>query len=69
MNILADASLPGLEEAFPSPFRLTIYHHLDEIAGLLSGQDVLLCRANLKVNQLLIKKSLFALCCDCKQWN
>ncbi|HHF7365029.1 TPA: 4-phosphoerythronate dehydrogenase [Legionella bozemanae] len=55
MNILADASLPGLEEAFPSPFRLTIYHHLDEIAGLLSGQDVLLCRANLKVNQLLLK--------------
>ncbi|KTD42042.1 4-phosphoerythronate dehydrogenase [Legionella parisiensis] len=55
MNILADSSLPGLEQAFPKPFRLTLYHHLDEITGLLPGQDVLLCRANLKVNQLLLK--------------
>ncbi|MCE0723097.1 4-phosphoerythronate dehydrogenase [Legionella resiliens] len=55
MNILADASLPGLDQAFPMPFRLTRYHHFDEIAGLLVGQDVLLCRANLKVNQFLLK--------------
>ncbi|AWN73737.1 4-phosphoerythronate dehydrogenase [Legionella anisa] len=55
MNILADASLPGLEQAFPKPFHLTMYHHPDEIAGLLSGQEVLLCRANLKVNQFLLK--------------
>jgi erythronate-4-phosphate dehydrogenase len=55
MNILADVSLPGLEQAFPKPFQLTIYHHPHEIAGLLSGQDVLLCRASLKVNQSLLK--------------
>lgn len=55
MNILADASLPGLEQAFPMPFHLTVYHHPNEISGLLSGQDVLLCRANLKVNQFLLK--------------
>lgn len=57
MNILADASLPGLEQAFPAPFSLTRYHHPDEISGLLSGQEVLLCRANLKVNSSLLKTS------------
>ncbi|CAM2788725.1 erythronate-4-phosphate dehydrogenase [Legionella steigerwaltii] len=55
MNILADASLPGLEEAFPKPFHLTKYHHPDEIKQLLLGQDILLCRAALKVNQSLLK--------------
>lgn len=55
MNILADASLPGLNQAFPEPFHLTLYHHADEIIHLLSGQDVLLCRSTLKVNQSLLK--------------
>lgn len=57
MNILADATLPGLEEAFPSPFKLTTYSHLEEVASLLPGQDVLLCRANLKVNEKLLHNS------------
>lgn len=55
MNILADASLPGLEQAFPKPFHLTKYHHPHEINSLLSEQDVLLCRSTLKVNQTLLK--------------
>lgn len=55
MNILADASLPGLAQAFPKPFQLTRYERPDEIAQLLPGQDVLLCRAALKVNQSLLK--------------
>lgn len=55
MNILADASLPGLEAAFPKPFHVTTYHQPDEINQLLLGQDVLLCRAALKVNQSLLK--------------
>ncbi|KTC89711.1 4-phosphoerythronate dehydrogenase [Fluoribacter dumoffii] len=55
MNILADASLPGLEMAFPPPFYLTKYHHPDEINQLLPGQDVLLCRSTLKVNKDLLK--------------
>ncbi|WP_133137064.1 NAD(P)-dependent oxidoreductase [Legionella rowbothamii] len=55
MNVLADASLPGLDEAFPGPFCLTRYTRPDEIASLLAGQDVLLCRANLKVNHHLLK--------------
>ncbi|WP_454780618.1 NAD(P)-dependent oxidoreductase [Legionella sp. WA2022007384] len=55
MNILADASLPGLSQAFPKPFNLTEYHHPDEISQLLPGQDILLCRSTLKVNQSLLK--------------
>ncbi len=55
MNILADTSLPGLNEAFPEPFCLTKYHHPEEIGDLLANQDVLLCRSTLKVNQALLK--------------
>ncbi|MDR3503570.1 MAG: NAD(P)-dependent oxidoreductase [Legionella sp.] len=55
MKVLADGSLPGLDQAFPEPFCLTRYAHADEIAALLAGQDVLLCRANLKVNHNLFK--------------
>jgi erythronate-4-phosphate dehydrogenase len=57
MKILADASLPELEQAFPEPFKLTKYYHPQEIVPLLSGQDVLLCRSTLKVNQLLLKNN------------
>lgn len=51
MNILADASLPGLKAAFPAPFNLTLYEKPDEIPLLIEQQDVLLCRANLKVDE------------------
>jgi erythronate-4-phosphate dehydrogenase len=54
MNILADASLPGLIEAFPEPFKLTLYKHHEEIRGLLKNQDILLCRAQLKVDESLL---------------
>lgn len=54
MKILADSSLPGLAEAFPKPFVLTQYTHPDELPMLLANQDVLLCRATLKVNQHLL---------------
>jgi erythronate-4-phosphate dehydrogenase len=55
MNILADASLPGLDAAFPSPFKLTKYLHQDKIPDLLAGQDILLCRSTLKVDAELIR--------------
>lgn len=55
MKILADASLPGLSQAFPEPFQLSLYHHLDDVAQLIPGQDILLCRATLKVNCNLLK--------------
>lgn len=55
MNILADATLPDLFTAFPSPFKLTLYAHSNEIRDLLSQQDVLLCRSTLKVDQQLLQ--------------
>ncbi|STX43135.1 erythronate-4-phosphate dehydrogenase [Legionella donaldsonii] len=55
MKILADATIPGLVQAFPQPFELTVYKEGENIAELLSGQDILLCRATLKVNEQLLK--------------
>lgn len=55
MNILADASLPGLSQAFPEPFQLTLYDHLNDVAQLIPGQDILLCRATLKVDSSQLK--------------
>jgi erythronate-4-phosphate dehydrogenase len=57
MNILADATLPGLTQAFPEPFQLTCYEHIDEVSQLLPGQDILLCRSTLKVHRDLLKKN------------
>ncbi len=57
MNILADASLPGLKEAFPQPFQLNLYKSHVELNDLLKNQDILLCRANLKVDQALLANS------------
>lgn len=54
MKILADASLPGLIEAFPPPFELDTYHDLDELKLKLAGKDILLCRSTLKVNESLL---------------
>lgn len=56
MRILADASLPGLENAFPPPFTLSLYSDNKELMSLLKGQDILLCRATLKVNSELLKE-------------
>jgi erythronate-4-phosphate dehydrogenase len=54
MNILADASLPGLIKAFPAPFSLTLYKNNDEVPNLLKNQDILLCRATLRVDHRLL---------------
>lgn len=55
MNLLADASLPGLKKAFPFPFNLSLYHSMDELTQSLHHQDILLCRSTLKVNKELLK--------------
>ena len=57
MNIIADASLPDLENAFPKPFNLTLFHNLEELQNLLANQEILLCRSTLKVSQSLIENS------------
>ncbi|CEG56429.1 4-phosphoerythronate dehydrogenase [Legionella fallonii] len=56
MKILADASLPGLDIAFPKPFILSLYSNEQELCSMLDGQDILLCRSTLKVNQELLKE-------------
>jgi erythronate-4-phosphate dehydrogenase len=50
MNVLADASLPGVDAAFPKPFKVTKYSSEHEIAHLLPDQDVLICRSTFKAN-------------------
>lgn len=57
MKILADASLPELDTAFPPPFQLTKYYSEAEIPALLPSQNVLLCRSTLKVNTQLIQNN------------
>lgn len=57
MNILIDASLPGLHDAFPPPFKITLYQHINEVTDSLINQDILLCRSTLKVNEALLASS------------
>lgn len=57
IRILADASLPGLDQAFPKPFELSFYKQAEEIQSLLPGQQILICRASLKVNEALLAGS------------
>ena len=57
MNILADASLPGLDAAFPDPFNLTRYHTCDELMDKLCEHNILVCRSTLKVNEALLKNT------------
>lgn len=54
MKILADASLPGLAQAFPKPFELSVYTQASEIPKLLHEQQILFCRSTLKVNEALL---------------
>lgn len=55
MKILADATILGLTQAFPRPFELTIYRQGETISELLRGQEILLCRSTLQVNEQLLK--------------
>ncbi len=54
MNILADASLPLLIQAFPPPFQIHYYEQLADLPMLLPQADILLCRSTLKVNADLL---------------
>lgn len=56
MNILADASLPLLKEAFPAPFNLSYYQHPHEIPSLLNQQEILICRSTLRIDKKLLNK-------------
>ncbi|MBA4697161.1 MAG: 4-phosphoerythronate dehydrogenase [Legionella sp.] len=57
MKILADATLPHLDLAFPAPFKITYYHSLGELFSLLPNQSILVCRSTLKVNNTLLAQA------------
>lgn len=57
IKILADASLPGLTDLFSPPFSLTLYQNQQQVANLLPGHNVLLCRSTLNVNTALLANS------------
>ena len=54
MNILADATIPSLQEWFELPFNLNFYHSTNDMKEQLRGQDILICRSTLRVNQDLL---------------
>lgn len=55
MRVLADATLPELDVAFPPPFQLTRYHTVAELQAALPTHHILLCRSTCRVNQALLK--------------
>lgn len=55
IKILADASLPGLQQAFPPPFALTCFNDAEDMVSKLPGQTILLCRSTLRVNERLLQ--------------
>jgi erythronate-4-phosphate dehydrogenase len=57
MKILADATLPHLDELFSTSFQLIRYHTQDELVTHLPDSDLLLCRSTLKVNAHLLMHS------------
>lgn len=57
MKILADSTLPLLEETFCFPFELSLYKDIKEVSDRLNNYDILVCRANLKVSRSLVEPS------------
>lgn len=57
MNILADATIPSLQDWFALPFNLNFYHSTNDLKEQLRGQDILICRSTLRVNQDLLDGS------------
>ncbi len=57
INVLADATLPGLSKLFMPPFVLSRYKNQSQIPSLLPNQDVLLCRSTLRVDHELLASS------------
>ncbi|MDF1646749.1 MAG: 4-phosphoerythronate dehydrogenase [Legionellaceae bacterium] len=57
VNILADASLPHLDDLFQAPFTLTRYKNEQELHDALPSHTLLICRSTLKVTPELLKHS------------
>lgn len=50
MNILADASLPCLPDAFPAPFHLHLFDDNRKIPALMADKQILICRSTLRID-------------------
>lgn len=57
MKILADGSLPLLQEFFKSPLELTLFHNPEELQKGLAHHELLLCRTTLQISEALLKHS------------
>ena len=57
MNILADATLPSLQDWFGLPFHLNLYHSIHDLQKQLPQNDILICRSTLRVNKELLEGS------------
>lgn len=57
MKLLADATLPNLNQLFVAPFKLTLYNTPSELQNYLPTHDILLCRSTLKVTAALLADS------------
>ncbi|MDP3558771.1 MAG: NAD(P)-dependent oxidoreductase, partial [Legionellaceae bacterium] len=55
--LLADASVPHLEAAFPAPFHISRYQTLSDIPKLLPNQEILLCRSTTRIDANLLAKN------------
>jgi erythronate-4-phosphate dehydrogenase len=49
-RILADQSLPLIDQAFPKPFEITYYTPDSNLSQLLQAHDILIARSTLKLN-------------------
>src|SRR5215216_4685059 len=57
IKLIADASLPALDLAFPTPFLLFKYKNEEELVAHLKNQEILLCRSSLKIDKAFLKES------------
>lgn len=55
MKILADATLPHLNDLFADFFTLTTYSNDQQLTSMLRDYDILICRSTLKVSAALLK--------------
>ena len=57
IKILADATLPGLDNLFGKSFSLSLYRDQNELLALLPTHEVLVCRSTLQVGEHLLKNT------------
>lgn len=57
MRILADATLPNINDYCDNFFDLVLYHNQLDLLTHINNADILICRSTLNVNEKLLKSS------------